>query len=147
MSIQTSNNKINSLQGLRVIAFLGVFLTHSEIKEFGPLGIQSVSIYNWNEDETYKTGNDAVITTEPENIFLFYPVTDPDTDAAYNSAFRWSLTDSKGNPSDAAILTLEKGLLILTAVRSGNCTLTLKSKVKPELSCSVAIEIKEPAAD
>ena len=45
MSIQASNNKINSLQGLRVIAFLGVFLTHSEIKEFGPLGIQSVSIF------------------------------------------------------------------------------------------------------
>ena len=111
--------------------------------------IQSVSIYNWNDDETYKTGNDAVITTEPENIFLFYPVTDPDTDAAYQSAFSWSLTDSKGNPSDAAILTPseKKGLLILTAVHSGNCTLTLKSKVKPELSCSVAIEIKEPAAD
>ena len=110
-------------------------------------GIQSVSIYNDNDDEIYKTGNDAVITTEPENIFLFYPVTAPDTDAAYNSAFRWSLTDSKGNPSDAAILTLEKGLLILTAVRSGNCTLTLTSKVKPELSCSVAIVIKEPAAE
>ena len=45
MSIQTSNNKINSLQGLRVIAFLGVFLAHSEIIKFGPLGIQSVSIF------------------------------------------------------------------------------------------------------
>ena len=111
--------------------------------------IQSVSIYNWNDDETYKTGNDAVITTEPENIFHFYPVTDPDTDAAYHSAFSWSLTDSEGNPSDAAILTPdeEKGLLILTAVHGGNCTLTLTSKVKPELSCSVAIVIKEPASD
>ena len=112
-------------------------------------GIQSVSIYNDNDDEIYKTGNNAVITTEPENIFLFYPVTAPDTDAAYNSAFRWSLTDSEGNPSDAAILTPgeEKGLLILTTVHDGNCTLTLKSKVKPELSCSVDIVIKEPASD
>ena len=112
-------------------------------------GIQSVSIYNDNDDEIYKTGNETVITTEPENIFLFYPVTDPDTDAAYNSAFRWSLTDSEGNPSDVATLTPgeKKGLLILTTVHSGNCTLTLTSKVKPELSCSVNIVIKEPVAE
>ena len=112
-------------------------------------GIQSVSIYNDNDDEIYKTGNNAVITTEPENIFLFYPVTEPDIDAAHLSAFRWSLTDSEGNPSDAATLTPgeKKGLLILTAVHSGNCTLTLTSKVKPELSCSVAIVIEEPAAE
>ena len=112
-------------------------------------GIQSVSIYNDNDDEIYKTGNDAVITTEPENIFLFYPVTEPDIDAAYLSAFSWSLTDSEGNPSDAATITPgeKKGLLILTAVHSGNCTLTLTSKVKPELSCSVAIVIEEPAAE
>lgn len=112
-------------------------------------GIQSVSIYNDNDDEIYKTGNDAIITTEPENIFLFYPVTEPDIDAAYLSAFSWSLTDSEGNPSDAATLTPgeKKGLLILTTVHSGNCTLTLTSKVKPELSCSVNIVIKEPAAD
>lgn len=112
-------------------------------------GIQSVAIYNWTDDETYKTGNDAVITTEPENIFHFYPMTDPDTDAAYNSGFRWSLTDSEGNPSDAATLTLEEetGMLILTTVHSGNCTLTLTSKVKPELSCSVAIVIEEPVAE
>lgn len=109
--------------------------------------IQSVAIYNWNEDKTYKTGNDAVITTEPENIFHFYPVTSPDADAAYHSGWSWSLTDSEGNPSDAATLTPgeEKGLLILTAVHGGNCTLTLTSKVKPELSCSVAIVIEEPA--
>ena len=112
-------------------------------------GIQSVSIYNDNDDEIYKTGNNTVITTEPENIFLFYPVTEPDIDAAYLSAFSWSLTDSEGNPSDAATITPgeEKGLLILTTVHSGNCTLTLKSKVKPELSCSVAIVIEEPAAE
>lgn len=112
-------------------------------------GIQSVSIYNWTDDQTYKTGNDAVIITEPENIFHFYPVTFPDIDAANDSSFRWSLTDSEGNPSDAATLTPgeKKGLLILTAVHGGNCTLTLTSKVKPELSCSVAIVIKEPASD
>ena len=112
-------------------------------------GIQSVSIYNDNDDEIYKTGNNAVINTEPENIFLFYPVTEPDIDAANDSAFRWSLTDSEGNPSDAATLTpgKEKGMIVLTAVRSGNCTLTLTSKVKPELSCSVAIVIEEPAAE
>ena len=112
-------------------------------------GIQSVSIYNDNDDEIYKTGNNAVITTEPENIFLFYPVTEPDIDAAHLSAFSWSLTDSEGNPSDAATITpgKEKGMIILTAVRSGNCTLTLTSKVKPELSCSVAIVIEEPAAE
>ena len=112
-------------------------------------GIQSVSIYNDNDDEIYKTGNNAVITTEPENIFLFYPVTEPDIDAAYLSAFSWSLTDSEGNPSDAATITPgeEKGLLILTTIHSGNCTLTLTSKVKPELSCSVNIVIKEPASD
>ena len=112
-------------------------------------GIQSVSIYNDNDDEIYKTGNNAVITTEPENIFLFYPVTEPDIDAAHLSAFSWSLTDSEGNPSDAATITPgeEKGLLILTTIHSGNCTLTLTSKVKPELSCSVNIVIKEPASD
>ena len=112
-------------------------------------GIQSVSIYNDNDDEIYKTGNNAVINTEPENIFLFYPVTEPDIDAAYLSAFSWSLTDSEGNPSDAATITPgeEKGLLILTTIHSGNCTLTLTSKVKPELSCSVNIVIKEPASD
>ena len=112
-------------------------------------GIQSVSIYNDNDDEIYKTGNNTVINTEPENIFHFYPVTEPDIDAAHLSAFRWSLTDSEGNPSDAATLTpgKEKGMIVLTAVHSGNCTLTLKSKVKPELSCSVDIVIKEPASD
>lgn len=112
-------------------------------------GIQSVSIYNDNDDEIYKTGNNAVITTEPENIFLFYPVTEPDIDAANDSAFSWSLTDSEGNPSDAATITPgeKKGMIVLTAVHSGNCTLTLKSKVKPELSCSVAIVIEEPVAE
>ena len=112
-------------------------------------GIQSVSIYNDNDDEIYKTGNNAVINTEPENIFLFYSVTEPDIDAAYYSAFSWSLTDSEGNPSDAATITPgeKKGMIVLTAVHSGNCTLTLKSKVKPALSCSVAIVIEEPAAE
>ena len=129
---------------IEYIAIDGVLYNAAGVAESIFNGIQSVGIYNDNDDEIYKTGNNAVITTEPENIFLFYPVTDPDTDAAYNSAFSWSLTDSKGNPSDAAILTPseKKGLLILTAVHSGNCTLTLKSKVKPELSCSVAIVIE-----
>lgn len=111
--------------------------------------IQSVAIYNWNDNETYKTGNDVVITTEPENIFHFYPVTYPDIDAADQSEFSWSLTDSEGNPSNAATLTPGegKGLLILTTVYVGNCTLTLTSKVNPELSCSVAIVIEEPAEE
>ena len=134
---------------IEYIAIDGVLYNATGVAESVFNGIQSVGIYNWIDDETYKTGNDVVINTEPENIFHFYPVTDPDTDAAYNSAFRWSLTDSEGNPSDAAILTPgeEKGLLILTTVHDGNCTLTLKSKVKPELSCSVDIVIKEPASD
>ena len=136
-------------RSIEYIAIDGVLYNAAGVAESIFSGIQSVSIHNWNDDETYKTGNDAVITTEPENIFHFYPVTYPNADAACNSAFRWSLTDSKGNPSDAATLTPgeKKGLLILTAVHGGNCTLTLTSKVKPELSCSVAIVIKEPATD
>lgn len=134
---------------IEYIAIDGVLYNATGVAESIFSGIQSVSIYNDNDDEIYKTGNDAVITTEPENIFLFYPVTEPDIDAAHLSAFSWSLTDSEGNPSDAATITpgKEKGMIILTAVRSGNCTLTLKSKVKPELSCSVAIMIEEPAVD
>ena len=136
-------------RSIEYIAIDGVLYNASGVAEsiFGD--IQSVAIYNWTDDQIYKTGNDAVITTEPENIFHFYPITYPDTDAAYNSGFSWSLTDSEGNPSDAATITpgKEKGMIILTAVRSGNCTLTLKSKVKPELSCSVAIVIKEPTAE
>lgn len=136
-------------RSIEYIAIDGVLYNAAGVAESIFSGIQSVSIYNWNDNETYKTGNDAEITTEPENILLFYPVTYPDTDAAYNSAFRWSLTDSEGNPSNAATLTLEKetGKLILTTVHGGNCTLTLTSKVKPELSCSVTIVIKEPATD
>lgn len=134
---------------IEYIAIDGVLYNAAGVAESIFSGIQSVSIYNDNDDEIYKTGNNAVITTEPENIFLFYPVTEPDIDAAHLSAFSWSLTDSEGNPSDAATITPgeKKGLLILTAVRSGSCTLTLKSKVKPELSCSVAIVIEEPAAE
>ena len=134
---------------IEYIAIDGVLYNAAGVAESIFSGIQSVSIYNDNNDEIYKTGNNAVITTEPENIFLFYPVTEPDIDAAHLSAFSWSLTDSEGNPSDAATITPgeKKGLLILTAVHSGNCTLTLTSKVKPELSCSVAIVIKEPAAE
>lgn len=45
MSTQTSNHKINSLQGLRAIAFLGIFLAHSGIKKFGPAGALGVSIF------------------------------------------------------------------------------------------------------
>ena len=134
---------------IEYIAIDGVLYNAAGVAESIFNGIQSVGIYNWNDDETYKTGNAAVITTEPENIFHFYPVTYPDIDAADNSAFRWSLMDSEGNPSDAATITPgeEKGMIILTTVHSGNCTLTLTSKVKPELSCSVAIVIKEPAAE
>ena len=134
---------------IEYIAIDGVLYNAAGVAESIFSGIQSVSIYNDNDDEIYKTGNNTVITTEPENIFLFYPVTEPDIDAAYLSAFSWSLTDSEGNPSDAATITPgeEKGLLILTTVHSGNCTLTLKSKVKPELSCSVAIVIEEPVAE
>lgn len=85
----------------------------------------------------------------PENVFDFYPITYPDTDAAYHSGFSCSLTDSEGNPSDAATLTSdeETGLLILTAMYGGNYTLTLTSKAKPELSCSEAIVIDVPAED
>ena len=134
---------------IEYIAIDGVLYNATGVAESIFSGIQSVSIYNDNDDEIYKTGNNAVITTEPENIFLFYPVTEPDIDAAYLSAFSWSLTDSEGNPSDAATITPgeKKGMIVLTAVHSGKCTLTLKSKVKPELSCSVAIVIEEPAAE
>lgn len=134
---------------IEYIAIDGILYNAAGVAESIYSGIQSVSIYNWIDDEEYKTGNDAVITTEPENIFLFYPITYPDTDAAYHSGWSWSLTDSEGNPSDAATLKPgeKKGLLILTTVRSGKYTLTLTSKVKPELSCSVAIVIEEPAED
>lgn len=128
---------------IEYIAIDGVLYNAAGVAEFIYSDIQSVSIYNVKYDEVYETGNDAVITMEPENAFSFYPVTYPDTDASYNSGFSWSLTDSEGNPTDAATLKLdeETGLLTLTAVYGGNYTLTLTSNAKPELSCSVAIVI------
>lgn len=136
-------------RSIEYIAIDGVLYNAAGVAESIFNDIHSVAIYNWTDDEVYETGNGVFITTEPENIFHFYPITYPDTDAAYNSGFSWSLTDSEGNPSNAATLTLEKetGKLILTTVHGGNCTLTLTSKVKPELSCSVTIVIKEPATD
>lgn len=130
-------------RSIEYIAIDNVSYDTTGVAEFIFGDIQELGIYDYKLDTWYESGNDAVLGMTEGDTLEFFPYAIPDTDAVYEGGFTWSITDSNGNPTDVATISVnDKGIVTVTAVSSGDVILKVTSDAKPELTCSLNIQLR-----
>ena len=126
-------------RGIEYICFNDVFYDAEGVVDFLFNDVVSISIKDENDIE-YENGSGRILKiVEGETInleFLMIP------DTAWETGVTWSATDPEGRPSFAvSIIEDEYGDIEMEAVSPGDVLLTVTSKQKPEVSCTIKVKV------
>lgn len=126
-------------RGIEYICFNDVFYDAEGVVDFLFNDVVSISIKDENDIE-YENGSGRILKIEEGETINLEFLMIPDT--AWKTGVTWSATDPEGRPSFAvSIIEDEYGDIEMEAVSPGDVLLTVTSKQKPEVSCTIKVKV------
>ena len=124
---------------IEYICFDDVFYDAEGVVDFLFNDVVSISIKDENDIE-YENGSGRILKIEEGETINLEFLMIPDT--AWETGVTWSATDPEGRPSFAvSIIEDEYGDIEMEAVSPGDVLLTVTSKQKPEVSCTIKVKV------